>query len=145
MVTVVSTAEELRAAQAIRHRVFVLEQGISEDLEQDGDDDKARHVLAFVKAEPVGTGRVILKDDGEAVLSRIAVLPAYRNLGLGRAIVRTLERIAVAEGATRASLQPHDELEAFYEALGYTTVPGTSTAGTHRLIKMQKQLSVRNA
>ena len=58
---------------AIRYNVFVEEQKVPEELEIDGLDDKAKHVLAFVDSVQIGTGRIL--SDGH--IGRVAVLPDY--------------------------------------------------------------------
>jgi predicted GNAT family N-acyltransferase len=137
---VVSTPEELAAAMAIRRRVFVEEQGIPADLDEDGLDSSAVHVLVCDGKQPVATGRLVIDTRNEGVLARIAVLPSHRGGGLGRRVVRELESLARRRGLTALSLQPHRYLERFYADLGYETVAGTSIVGGHELITMRKSL-----
>jgi predicted GNAT family N-acyltransferase len=132
------TPEEMESALAIRHEVFVREQGIPAELDFDGKDQQAHHVLVYSAGRGVATGRVLIADGGQAVLARIAVLSDYRGHGLGHIVVRELEAIAVEAGATSFSLLPHRYLERFYQGLGYTTVPGTDSVGGHELITMTK-------
>ncbi len=140
-----STPAERRAASDIRHRVFVEEQGIPEELDRDGLDADARHVLLFAAGQPVATGRFVLAagSDGEAseaILARIAVLPSHRGGGLGRRVVALLEAIAREAGARQATLHPHHYLEAFYASMGYRTVGGVEQVGPCRLLTMTKAL-----
>jgi predicted GNAT family N-acyltransferase len=134
------TPAEMETAFAIRLRVFVEEQGIPAELDLDGDDEQAHHVLVYATGRAVATGRVLVSDSGEAVLARIAVLPDCRGLGLGRIVVRELEEIAVEAGATSLRLHPHHYLERFYQELGYKKVPGTESVGGHELITMTKPI-----
>lgn len=53
---------------------------------------------------------------------------------------RYLESIAVAQNLTLLTLQPHKYLEAFYQSLGYHTVPGTDFVGDHELLTMEKDI-----
>ena len=71
---------------AIRYEVFVDEQNVPEELEIDGLDNEAKHVLAFVDGVPIGTGRIL--DDGH--IGRVAVLKNYRGLGIGKLIMKEL-------------------------------------------------------
>ena len=71
---------------AIRYEVFVGEQNVPEELEIDGLDDEAKHVLAFVDGLPIGTGRIL--SDGH--IGRVAVLKNYRGLGIGKLIMKEL-------------------------------------------------------
>ena len=138
----VRTPEALRKAQAIREQIFVVEQGIPRELEQDGLDAASIHVLALYDGAPAATGRLTMTSDREGVLARIAVLPDYRGKGLGKHVVQHLEALARREGLATVSLKPHHYLEDFYQKMGYTTVPGSfSTAGPHPLLTMTKPLS----
>ena len=136
------TPEALRQAQAIREQIFIVEQGIPRALEQDGLDTASIHVLARCDGAPAATGRLTIASASEGVLARIAVLPDYRGMGLGKRVVQHLEALARREGLSTVSLKPHHYLEDFYRKMGYTTVPGSfSTAGPHPLITMTKSLS----
>ena len=136
------TPDALAQARAIREQVFTIEQGIPAALVHDGLDASALHVLALHDGAPAATGRLTIAPNGEGVLARIAVLPAYRGQGLGKRIVQHLEALARREGLVTVSLKPHHHLETFYARLGYETVPGSfTTAGPHPLITMTKPLS----
>lgn len=139
------SVEERRAVRRIRHRVFVVEQGIPAALDADGRDDDAYHLLACADGRPVATGRLIVTGDRRGALGRIAVLPDWRGAGLGRSIVAGLEDEARRRGLDAVTLEPHARLEGFYRELGYATVPGRSRAGRHELITMQKRLRGRVA
>ena len=71
---------------AIRYEVFVGEQNVPEELEIDGLDGEAKHVLAFVDDLPIGTGRIL----GDGHIGRVAVLRDYRGLGIGKMIMKEL-------------------------------------------------------
>ena len=141
----ITSTAELGQAQAIRHQVFVEEQGIPAELEYDGADLSAIHVLAYQGEDAVATGRLLLEPDGVGVLGRIAVIAPVRGQGIGGQVVRQLEQCAVAAGVQRLILHPHAYLEKFYTALGYQTIAGgESTVGAHRLLLMEKQLAMTN-
>ena len=71
--------------RAIRSKVFVEEQGVPPELEWDGLDEHAYHVMAFAAdGTPIGTGRLL--QDGH--IGRLAVLQEWRGKGVGRAIAR---------------------------------------------------------
>lgn len=141
----ITSTIELGHAQAIRRQVFVEEQGIPPELEYDGADPSAIHVLAYQGERAIATGRLLVKQDGVGILGRIAVVASERGQGIGGQIVRQLEQCAVAAGVQRLHLHPHAYLEKFYTALGYQTVAGgESTVGAHHLLLMEKQLTVTN-
>src|SRR5947209_4652870 len=91
-VTTVRTADEMAAALSVRRRVFIEEQGVSEEEEIDAHDGdpavvrSAAHVLARLNGEAVATGRLLLNyATGEnAHVGRVAVLADQRGKGIGR-------------------------------------------------------------
>lgn len=137
----VQTPAELEQARALRHEIFVREQEIPIELEEDGLDEEAEHVLVLIDGEPVATGRLVITDEGDGVLARIAVRSGFRGRSLGKRVVRELERYAEERRVRSLSLHPHRYLERFYRHLGYATVPGTDVVGKHELIKMTKRLA----
>ncbi len=131
----------IAGALDIRRRVFVEEQGIPAELDDDGEDTGAIHVVALDGEQPVATARLSPQaEPGFAVLARVAVLPPWRSRGLGQALVRELERLGAAAGIREIELHPHEYLEGFYSALGYHTVSGGMVVGEHRLIVMRRRL-----
>ena len=139
-VTVVRTAAAMQAVRDIRHAVFVAEQGIPPELDRDGRDKSAVHVLVWCGASAVATGRMLRVGPQEGQLARIAVLPAFRGRGLGREVVRALEAEARKQGLRRLRLQAHRHLEDFYRNLGYECTGTTARAGTHVVIDMARTL-----
>ena len=144
-IEVTRAAQDVLEAQRVRREVFVEEQGIPAHLDSDGLDDVAFHVLCRSGDEVVGAGRLVAVDGSQGVIARIAVSPQFRGKGLGRLIVQELEAVAIAQGLATLSLQPHVHLEAFYQSLGYYTVPGTDVVGEHELITMQKDIEADHA
>jgi len=111
--------EASKAAFAIRHKVFIEEQGVPEDLELDELDPLAIHALAFEGSECVGTGRLVNIGEQIGQIGRMAVLPRFRNNGFGRAILKKLMDQARVEGMV--SLILHSQVMAipFYEKQGF--------------------------
>ena len=72
-------------AAKIRSDVFVQEQGIDVDLEQDQADHTALHALAInALGQGIGTGRLLRQDKGSAKIGRMAVHRALRGSGVGQ-------------------------------------------------------------
>lgn len=111
--------EVMTQAAALRHRVFVLEQGVDPAIEQDGRDDEALHVAVHGQAgQIVATGRLMIKGD-VAKVQRVAVAPELRRGGVGRLVMDGLESLAVSRGARQVHLSSQQSAVPFYERLGY--------------------------
>ncbi|QIQ05223.1 GNAT family N-acetyltransferase [Streptomyces liangshanensis] len=121
--------EDREACFAVRKEVFVLEQGVPEDIEYDGRDDDAIQVLALRDdGVPLGTGRLLYGpgaadrtggDLSVGALGRLAVKGAARGRGLGAALVRAIEDAARERGLTAVDLHAQTHALGFYERLGY--------------------------
>lgn len=117
LISVVQTAEDLATARAIRHQIFVQEQGIPAELDDDGLDDGAIHTLLRVDGKAVGTGRLVLSSTDTGILARIAVLTQYRGrqfggllLGIGMIPDPLYERIIrVAQMVKENEEENHEE------------------------------------
>jgi ElaA protein len=109
---------DLPACLEVRHEVFVVGQGVPAELDDDGLDPAALHLVALHDGRAVGTAR--LRDvDGHAKIERVAVREAHRGLGLGRALMARLHDEAAALGYREAALHAQVQVIPFYEALGY--------------------------
>ncbi|MGB5251155.1 MAG: GNAT family N-acetyltransferase [Sedimenticolaceae bacterium] len=101
---------------AIRFAVFVDEQGVPAELEQDSRDPDAIHLLASSQAgEPVATARLL--PDGH--IGRMAVMPGWRRRGIGAAMLRRLIEIAAAQGRRQVFVNAQCRAEPFYRRLGF--------------------------
>ena len=114
-------AEASAAAYAIRHAVFVEEQGIAEELEIDACDPIAEHALAFIDGQSVGTARVYLdgQDPSIARIGRMAVLKAFRGQGIGTALLGEVVRAGMIRGASVFELHAQQSAVPFYAKLQF--------------------------
>ena len=103
---------------AIRHKVFVGEQNVPVELEIDGLDGEAKHVLAFVDGVPIGTGRIL--SDGH--IGRVAVLKDYRSLGIGKSIMKDLIKWAQDMNLEKVWLSSQWHAHSFYLDLDFVCV-----------------------
>ena len=141
----VENEEELARAHRIREEVLEVEQGFPHEVNVDGQDAAASHVLVLDGAVAVGTGRVVSVGPGEGKIARIALLPSYRGHGLGERLIRRLEDAARRRGLETLYLEPHPRLEAFGRKLGYEKLPSSLELGGHQLISMRKRLAPRSS
>jgi predicted GNAT family N-acyltransferase len=102
--------------RAVRTRVFVAEQSVSEEEEWDGLDPECRHVVAEAAAEGiVGTGR--LHPSGK--VGRMAVLPHWRGRGVGAMLLLRLVEEARAQGLDSLYLHAQVAVLGFYGRYGF--------------------------
>lgn len=99
----------------IRFEVFVDEQNVPEELEIDGLDDEAKHVLVYSDDEPIGTGRILI--DGH--IGRVAVLKKYRGLGIGKSVMQELIKWAQKNNLEKLWLSSQWHAHSFYLDLGF--------------------------
>ena len=114
-----ATSSEWEGARAVRRRVFIEEQGVSEAEEWDEFDATAHHVVAVDDGRVVGTGRLVELEGRVGRIGRMAVLPERRRNGVGRAILARLEAEAAARGLALIVLHAQVHALGFYERAGY--------------------------
>jgi predicted GNAT family N-acyltransferase len=103
-------------AWAVRHEVFVLEQNVPLELEQDEMDEVSLHaVVQDGRGQPIGTGRLL--PDGH--IGRMAVLQAARGSGVGSAILAALMERARERGDHAVLLNAQIQAQGFYARHGF--------------------------
>lgn len=115
-ISVVRFTEEVAALTAIRTAVFMEEQSIPREIELDDRDAVCLHLLATFDGQPVGTARLDLERDGK--VGRVAVLPAFRRRGIGRALMQTLTDLAALHGCA-VWFHAQESAMPFYRSIGY--------------------------
>lgn len=110
-------APRLDLALAVRQAVFVDEQAVPLELEIDGKDGEAWHILALKDGHAIGTARLFA---GPVVqIGRVAILPQYRGRSLGMQLMAAAHRLAADLGAGEIALDAQTHVIPFYERLGY--------------------------
>jgi len=100
----------------LRRTVFMEEQGVPPELEWDGEDADACHVIAtLADGTPAGTARML--EDGH--IGRLCVLAPFRHRGIGRALLRALLERAAERGMGRVFLHAQVQALGFYQAEGF--------------------------
>ncbi len=100
----VTWSAAVSALRTLRTTVFIQEQQVPEDLEWDGLDDDAVHALArSASGEAIGCVRLLLHGT-QAHIGRMAVLPAWRGKGVGRALLAAMLKAARDAGASSVFL-----------------------------------------
>ncbi|HVE67822.1 MAG TPA: GNAT family N-acetyltransferase [Solirubrobacteraceae bacterium] len=133
------TARERDGALAVRHRVFCEEQGVAPELEVDGRDGEALHLVAVRDGAVVGTCRLLL-DGSTAKLGRLAVEADARGAGLGAAIVDAAVGEARRAGARRVTLNAQTVAVGLYERAGFAPRGGRFQEAGIEHVRMDRVL-----
>lgn len=134
--------QEKEAINNIRRIVFQEEQGVAAELEFDGQDQEAIHLLAYYGDKPVGTTRIRQIDSQTYKIERLAVLKPFRGQKIGENLIRTALEIITRNNQTeKVIVNSQEYIKTLYQTLGFTQV-GTSfiEAGIPH-VKMIKQLT----
>ena len=123
---------------AIRTRVFVHEQGVPLELEQDGHDETCVHALAEdAEGRVIGTGRLL----PHGQIGRMAVVADMRGRGVGSALLRALLEAARAAGMAQVHLHAQLSAREFYQTLGFTVASGVYMEAGIEHVDMRLQIS----
>jgi predicted GNAT family N-acyltransferase len=153
-----------RAALDLRRDVFVDEQGVPSELEEDGRDADADHAVVLDDAgRALATARLL--DPGHpngsagadpgldrgrdrdprptepaGIIGRVAVRAEARRRGLGRAVTAALERRAAARGLPAVELHAQTAVEGFYATDGYLPISDRFMEAGIEHVSMRKEL-----
>jgi predicted GNAT family N-acyltransferase len=110
---------ELAAALELRRRVFCEEQGVPEELERDGLDEAALHLVAVDASGAVVATCRLVRRGRTIALQRMAVDRAARGRGLGARLLDAAHAEAAAAGAGEVELHAQVAVRDFYARAGY--------------------------
>ena len=113
--------QEQKKAFKIREQVFVEEQKVPREAENDAFESIANHYLATYEGVPCGAARWRTTEDG-VKLERFAVLSDYRNKQIGAEVLKAVLNDVKAEQAGR-KIYLNAQLPAvnFYKRNGFIT------------------------
>ncbi|MEG0627794.1 MAG: GNAT family N-acetyltransferase [Enterococcus sp.] len=130
------------AAFYLRYQVFVLEQGISPELEFDAlDTPDRRYIVLFDGNIPVATARFQTIHNTILNPDRLCVARSFRQQGLGKKLLSKLEKLGLAEGYKTSLLSAEVSAQIFYEKSGYHVVSDIFKEDGIPCVKMQKALA----
>ncbi len=101
---------------AIRKEVFVEEQGVDPTDERDEYEALSTHLIAFYLSRPAGTCR-FRKTESGIKLERFAVLPIYRQLSIGSALLTHC--LSLVDLDLQIYLHAQVQVEQFYAKHGF--------------------------
>ena len=109
-------------ASQVRAEVFLKEQRIPIELEQDAADATALHAVARNRlGVAVATGRLLQHAPGVGRIGRMAVSRVLRGTHLGREVLQALMSAATARGDHEVLLHAQQSAQGFYARLGFLT------------------------
>ena len=124
------------AIRSVRDKVFVKEQSVPIDIEIDGLDEKAIHVVVVIKGSAIATGRML--EDGH--IGRIAVLNNQRGKGIGRLIMQKFLEHAKEQKLKKVWLSSQWHAHRFYCNLGFVCIGEKYQEAGIDHIKMTKSI-----
>lgn len=102
--------------RAVRQHVFIEEQQVPVELEWDGLDETAIHLLALdAEDKAIGCARIL--DNG--IIGRMAVLKGRRGQGVGQALLNAAVESCRSRGWKNITLSAQTHAIPFYERAGF--------------------------
>jgi len=118
-IRLIKNQHELEQVFEIRKQAFVQEQDVPLELELDGLDDDADHVIVYYNEKPIGCARIRINE--YAKLERVAILKQYRNRGFGTQLMHYLIDYCKSKNITEIRLHSQTYVSDFYEKIGFIT------------------------
>ncbi len=115
-VEIVSWNQCSRELIELRNKVFVQEQNVPPEHEQDGRDPEMVHIGLHLGGRLAGCALM----DEKGHVGRVAVDREFRGLGLGTILMQGLEKEAVRRGLKELKLNAQKGASGFYIKLGYS-------------------------
>lgn len=115
----IKSSDKISDAESVRVQVFQIEQGIAQELDFDGKDKEATHIVVYHEKKAVGTGRIRNVDTTSVKIERVAVLSEMRGRGIGKIIMSEIDSHLAKSDIARATLDAQLHAKGFYESLGY--------------------------
>lgn len=112
-------------ASSIRRQVFIVEQAVPHDLELDGLDDQAWHVLIQTEGQAIATARLLFEMDDLnppkkiGRIGRMAVLAPFRRRGYGQELLKALIAKGHELGVREFYLHAQLSAQPLYEKFGF--------------------------
>ena len=136
----VTSDKELKGALGVRRQVFIDEQGVPEDIELDGRDGEALHMVVTDERKIIGTARILFFANSRAKIERMAILKSFRGRGIGRGIISFLNKELKDRQIKQVFLHAQCSVSAFYKSYGFEEIGSPFWEAGIKHIKMQRRL-----
>lgn len=120
IIKIVETDKELADAKSVRSQVFQREQRIAAEMDFDGKDNEAEHIIAYFDKKPLGTMRIRYINGGKiAKIERMAVLRKFRSQNIGGRMMEYALKYLKGKEIKKATLDAQERAKKFYEKFGF--------------------------
>jgi len=122
------TAEEFERYRDLRWRILRAPWNQPIITAQDDlENDDFPIMVCEVDGIPIGVGRAHFFSENEAQIRSISVEPEWEGKGIGSIVLKELEKIVIAKGATRIIIHSRKSAIEFYKKNGYKEVEPSYT------------------
>jgi predicted GNAT family N-acyltransferase len=112
---------DVTLALRVREEVFCAEQGVPRELERDGLDEHAMHLLAVERRTRAAVGTLRLLTAGtQAKVGRVAVMRQWRGRGIASRLLELALERAGSLGCSEARLASQLDATRLYERAGFS-------------------------
>lgn len=132
--------EETATINKIRTKVFQEEQGVASELEFDGLDEDAVHLIAYLNGQAIGTARIREIAHDTTKIERLAVLSEARRQGVGRQLMTTALKFISQQHKSLAIVHAQEYVAPLYQQLGFEIIGDRFSEAGISHVKMIKQL-----
>jgi len=133
--------KELEQCFDLRYRILRKPWNQPRGSERDGLEDVSFHIAAFDRGKVVGVARLHRMTPNTARVRQVAIEESCRKMGIGAALMKSIESKAAEWGCRRITANARDEAVAFYEKLGYKKLREVEKLfGIIRHFRMEKRL-----
>lgn len=139
-IKIVEFNQEQESIELIRKKVFQEEQNVPSELEFDGQDSQAIHLLAYVNSQPVATTRIRQLSSYQVKIERLAVLTSFRKQGIATKLMKVALEIIQDKKYREVIIYAQAYIQNFYQNLGFIQVGNTFTEAGIIHVKMVRKI-----
>jgi predicted GNAT family N-acyltransferase len=136
-VTYTDNSSEIKA---LRVQVFQIGQGVAPEIDFDGKDETAEHLLAYLDNQPVGTARITYLAPKTAKIERLAVLSTARGLGIGKKLMEKAVEVAAQNDVEEVVIHAQEYVKSLHQKVGFEQVGERFDEAGIPHVKMIKRL-----
>jgi predicted GNAT family N-acyltransferase len=136
----VENDSDLEEAFQVRREVFVEQQELPESIVFDDLEEAAMHIVVKFGDQATGSARIRFLGARQAKLERMAVLKAFRNMGIGRGIISFMIENLRSREVEDVVLHAQQEVVEFYGKCGFEQTGSPFREAGIEHLKMERRL-----